>query len=59
MRAFGNLLSALDRAIDDHLVDIGGGGAERARYGEARSTSGEEHPRGEDARQRAHRRSLR
>ncbi len=47
---------ALDRAIDDHLVDIGGGGAERARYGEARSTGGEEHARGENARQRARKR---
>ena len=48
----------LDRPVDDHLVDVGGGGAQRACRGEARRRDGEQHARrqqpAEEARQRDH-----
>ncbi|MDQ1218821.1 hypothetical protein QE432_000379 [Agrobacterium sp. SORGH_AS 745] len=47
---------ALDRPVDDHLVDIGRGGAERARQGEAGGAGGKQYARGQDARQRARQR---
>ena len=47
---------ALDRPVDDHLVDIGGGGAQRAGRREAGRRNGEQHARRKHARQEARQR---
>ena len=47
---------ALDRAVDDHLVDVGGGRAQRAGRGEAGRGDGEQHARRQQPRQEARQR---